>query len=123
MNAALVANWNSAVNAGDTVYHLGDFGTMESLDYLSQLNGNIIFLPGNYETPEMMEVLSKTCEIIQPNTVIEVDGHRFQLVHGGIFAVHVIPNRRIGHCLAHGRGWPANGIRAEVDSIHSLKFT
>ena len=81
MDAALVANWNSAVNAGDTVYHLGDFGTMESLDYLKKLNGNIIFLPGNYETPEMMEVLSKTCEIIQPNTVIEVEGHRFQLVH------------------------------------------
>lgn len=81
MDAALIANWNSAVQAGDTVYHLGDFGTMESLHYLSQLNGKVNFLPGNYDTPEMVAVLARTCEIIQPNTGIDVEGHRLQLVH------------------------------------------
>lgn len=81
MDAALIANWNSVVKLEDTVYHLGDFGAVECLDYVNQLNGKIILLPGNYETPEMLEVLAQTCEIIQPNTVIDVDGHRFQLVH------------------------------------------
>lgn len=81
MDAALIANWNSVVRPGDTVYHLGDFGSLESLRYLSQLNGKIIFLPGNYETPEMVEIIARTCKIIEPNTVIEVEGRRFQLVH------------------------------------------
>ncbi|MBI2332974.1 MAG: metallophosphoesterase family protein [Chloroflexi bacterium] len=81
MDATLIANWNSTVKPGDTVYHLGDFGTMESLNYLSQLNGKVIFLPGNYDTPEIVAVLARTCEIIQPNTVIDVEGHRLQLVH------------------------------------------
>jgi calcineurin-like phosphoesterase family protein len=29
----------------------------------------------------MVQVLARMCEIIQPNTVIEVEGHRLQLVH------------------------------------------
>lgn len=81
MDAALIANWNAVVQPGDTVYHLGDFGATECLNYVSRLNGKIILLPGNYDTPEMLQSLKQTCEIIQPNTVIEVDGHRFQLVH------------------------------------------
>ena len=81
MDAALIANWNAVIQPGDTVYHLGDFGALECLGYVSKLNGKIILLPGNYETPEMVTILARTCEIIQPNTVIEVDGHRFQLVH------------------------------------------
>lgn len=81
MDAALLANWNSTVQPGDTVYHLGDFGAMECLDYVKKLNGKIIFLPGNYETTEMIDVLARTCQIIEPNTVIEVEGQRFQLVH------------------------------------------
>ena len=81
MDAALIANWNSVVQPGDTVYHLGDFGTLESLNFARKLNGRIIFLPGNYDTPEMIQVLARTCEIIQPNTLVEVEGHRFQLIH------------------------------------------
>lgn len=77
MDAALIANWNAIVQPGDTVYHLGDFGAQECLDYVSKLNGKIIFLPGNYETPEMIQVLAQSCEIIQPNTIIEVEGHAF----------------------------------------------
>ncbi|MCE7860755.1 MAG: metallophosphatase [Chloroflexi bacterium CFX2] len=81
MDAALIANWNSVVQLEDTVYHLGDFGAMECLNYVSRLNGRIIFLPGNYDIPEMVQALAQTCEIIPPNTVIEVEGHRLQLVH------------------------------------------
>ena len=81
MDAALIANWNSTVQPGDTVYHLGDFGALECLEYVNQLNGKIILLPGNYETPEMIQILARSCEIIQPNTIIEVEGQRLQLVH------------------------------------------
>lgn len=81
MDATLIANWNAVVQPEETVYHLGDFGALECLGYVSQLNGKIILLPGNYDTPEMIAVLARTCEIIRPNTVIEVEGHRLQLVH------------------------------------------
>lgn len=81
MDAVLIANWNSVVKTGDTVYHLGDFGSYDSLSYLSRLNGTVIFLPGNYDVPEMVEVIAKRCQVITPNTVVDVDGHRFRLVH------------------------------------------
>jgi len=78
MDRRMIANWNGVVSDGDTVHHLGDFGFY---DRITGLNGNIIFLPGNYDDPELVEAMSKTCEIIEPNTVVEIDGNRFQLVH------------------------------------------
>ncbi|MCQ3936321.1 MAG: hypothetical protein DPW18_04660 [Chloroflexi bacterium] len=81
MDAALTANWNSVVKPEDTVYHLGDFGSAESLRYLESLHGRILFLPGNYDTPDLVEAIARRCQIIEPNTVVEVEGHRFQLIH------------------------------------------
>ena len=78
MDRRIIVNWNNVVGDGDTVYHLGDFGFY---DRIAGLNGNIIFLPGNYDEPELVEAISKTCEIIEPNTVVELDGNRFQLIH------------------------------------------
>ena len=114
MDAALIANWNSVVKAEDTVYHLGDFGAEESLKYLSQLNGKVIFLPGNYETPEMVESIARTCQIIEPNTIIEVEGHRFQLVHEPEEAVSSDEFFLFGH--VHQLGMiKRNGLNVGVD--------
>ena len=47
MDAALVANWNSVVSPGDTVYYLGDFclgDANQARKYLAQLNGQIQIL-------------------------------------------------------------------------------
>ncbi|MEJ2305201.1 MAG: hypothetical protein P8Y14_27075, partial [Anaerolineales bacterium] len=44
MDDCTIANWNNIVTHQDRVYHLGDFG---ELDKLPELNGHIIFLPGN----------------------------------------------------------------------------
>ena len=78
MDVTMIDRWNEMVNPDDTIYHLGDLGTPEVLRHL---NGNIVFLPGNYDKPELVEVISKACEIIDPNTVIEIGGDSFQLVH------------------------------------------
>ena len=53
MNEGLIANWNSRVQPGDDVYHLGDFGKprgyqLESI--LNRLNGRIYLIEGNHDT-------------------------------------------------------------------------
>lgn len=78
MNQYLEANWNNVVNQNDTVYHLGDFG---NIDRLPSLRGNIFFLPGNYDDEETIEILSSRCEIIEPNTIIEIENNKLQLIH------------------------------------------
>lgn len=53
MNAAIVERWNSVVQPGDTVYHLGDVmlnDNAKGMEFLKQLNGNIIILRGNHDT-------------------------------------------------------------------------
>ena len=52
MNEALIKNWNSVVQPGDTVYHLGDFAfarpdKIESI--LGRLKGQKILLWGNHD--------------------------------------------------------------------------
>jgi len=78
MDNCIITNWNNIVTNQDTVYHLGDFG---ELDILSALNGHIIFLPGNADTLEMVEIIATSCDIINPNTVITLEDDSFQLVH------------------------------------------
>jgi calcineurin-like phosphoesterase family protein len=79
MDAALIQNWNALITPEDTVYHLGDFGVRP--DIIAELQGTISFLPGNYDTPEILAVLATRCQFIQPNTSVNFDGHYFQLIH------------------------------------------
>lgn len=52
MNMSLIENWNNRVKVTDSVFHLGDIG---SLDYFKYLNGRIVLIMGNYERKEMAE--------------------------------------------------------------------
>lgn len=49
MDRALISNWNKAVKADDTVYHLGDFAWDTHAHYRRALNGTIIFVKGNHD--------------------------------------------------------------------------
>ena len=53
MNKALIEKWNSVVNRGDTVYHLGDFLWKGDADTwkstLNKLNGHKVFIKGNHD--------------------------------------------------------------------------
>jgi len=46
MDEQMVNNWNDVVPLYGTVLHLGDFGNP---DFINQLNGEIILIPGNYD--------------------------------------------------------------------------
>lgn len=47
MDRAMIERWNAKVPPFATVYHIGDMGNPEIVKYL---NGDIIFINGNYET-------------------------------------------------------------------------
>lgn len=61
MTDKMIANWNSVVDPGDEVYHLGDFalswGRRSSGplidDILSELNGNKFLVKGNHDRDEV----------------------------------------------------------------------
>jgi len=52
MENEFVYKWNSVVNDGDTVYHLGDFffcNVEKALEILKRLKGNVYLIPGNHD--------------------------------------------------------------------------
>lgn len=57
MNETLIRNWNRVVKDGDTIYHLGDVAmttTVQTRDFIKQLNGNIVFTRGNHDKDAML---------------------------------------------------------------------
>jgi calcineurin-like phosphoesterase family protein/2'-5' RNA ligase len=86
MNLSLTKNWNSEILPQDTVYYLGDFSykytTQEEVDnWISKLNGNIIFITGNDQIiPSRVRVL--------PENEICVNGIKLFMVH----SPHNIPD-------------------------------
>jgi calcineurin-like phosphoesterase family protein len=56
MHETMVERWNSVVNAGDTVYHLGDVAIPRSgLRVLERLNGRKILIRGNHDIFKMAD--------------------------------------------------------------------
>lgn len=52
MNDVLIDNWNSVVNKGDDVYHMGDFSFTKNTEipsFVNKLNGNIYLIRGNHD--------------------------------------------------------------------------
>lgn len=53
MNNTIIERWNNKINAGDEVYHLGDFcfrrDGIRGADWISMLNGRITFIKGNHD--------------------------------------------------------------------------
>lgn len=82
MNEALCDRWNSRVNHGDTVYHLGDFsmGGRQNLAYRKRLNGKIILVRGNHDyKPEVM--LAAGFDEVHSSLTLERDGKKLYLSH------------------------------------------
>ena len=72
MDWTMIERWNSVVGPNDTVYHLGDFGESWPIEYL---NGNIVFVKGNYERDGKSPV--------PPNVTIYGDGESLTLKDNG----------------------------------------
>lgn len=68
MDEVLMTNWNDRVKPCDTIYHLGDFG--ERTDLTQYLNGNKIFVYGNYERDEKSTIEKKWFDEVSKKPIV-----------------------------------------------------
>lgn len=84
MNEVLIKNWNDRVHSKDTVYVLGDL-SMGSYDKIAplikRLNGKIILVRGNHDTPKRIEVYKSLGIEVQDIAYIRYKGRFFILCH------------------------------------------
>jgi calcineurin-like phosphoesterase family protein len=86
MDESLIRNWNSVVQPGDTIYHLGDFGFYradeEYAKVLRRLNGNKVFIFGNHDKQIRKNIsLQKMFSSCHPilETKVKLDDETFDL--------------------------------------------
>lgn len=78
MDEILIQNWNSVVNRGDSVYHLGDFAFDNVEYYRKRLNGNIILIKGNHDrlsNAKYLKIFGGVCsihevKIVKPHIIL-----------------------------------------------------
>lgn len=64
MDTTLIENWNNTVDPDDIVYHLGDFGYLNSneyAEYLNKLNGHIVLIRGNHDDKNKVKTYIDKC--------------------------------------------------------------
>ena len=72
MNDKIITNWNNTVKKGDDVYIVGDFAFYSPASFKSVLNGNLIFIKGNHDKPNLTRMT---------HCFIQYSGKHLQLVH------------------------------------------
>jgi len=81
MDETMVENWNSVVNDGDTVYHLGDVVINKKyLHILSRLKGRKILIKGNHDIFKLKDY-TEHFEDIRAYKVLIRDNFKFILSH------------------------------------------
>jgi calcineurin-like phosphoesterase family protein len=84
MNETLVQKWNENVSAEDTVYVLGDLsmGRVEvAIEYIKRLNGKIILIRGNHDTPKRVEAYKEIGIEVHDIFYLPYKGRYFILCH------------------------------------------
>ncbi len=79
MDEELIRRWNSVVQTGDEVYHLGDFAWRDHLKYKSRLNGKIHWVLGNHDrcSQEVKSQFTSVHDLFQGR----INGRDFFLLH------------------------------------------
>lgn len=97
---AVIKNWNSVVEDGDTVYVLGDV-TMVDLEHgeecLRRLHGQIKVIIGNHDSEHKLAMYKTlpNVEVIGYATMITVDKQNFYLCHYPTVIRDAISNYRL----------------------------
>ena len=84
MNETLVQKWNEKVSVEDTVYVLGDLsmGRVEAaIEYIKRLNGKIILIRGNHDTPKRIEAYKEIGIEVHDIFYLPYKGRYFILCH------------------------------------------
>lgn len=84
MNEKIIENWNNTVTAEDTVYVLGDLGmgTLDKLPALvKRLNGKIILIRGNHDTPKRIALYQSLGIEVKDIDYLAYKGRFFIMCH------------------------------------------
>ena len=87
MNRAIIQAWNSRVQPGDVVYHLGDFGMGSWKEWKAlreKLNGSIILISGNHDR--------KLAEWLKPSDVATTNITLSAMGRPDIYLAHAPPS-------------------------------
>jgi calcineurin-like phosphoesterase family protein len=106
MDRAMMVNWNAVVRDNDTVYHLGDIAfskPQRAKQILSQLNGNIVVVPGNHDSHKQLHALLELSveKVFVASQYLEInyESRKFVLCH---FPIESWNNMRHGAIHLHG---------------------
>jgi calcineurin-like phosphoesterase family protein len=83
---AIIERWNNVVEADDMVFILGDLMLNDNehgLECLSRLNGSIVIVRGNHDTPTRMDLYSKLPNVskINEGSYLSYGKYHFYLTH------------------------------------------
>lgn len=84
MDKALIDNWNSVVDAEDTVYILGDFCWLKEdrwIEILRELNGYKVLIRGNHDLKHMSQQLRNMFQDIKDYKEVKDGSKRVLLSH------------------------------------------
>lgn len=121
MDENLIKNWNAIVSDNDTIWHLGDFAFMNSVQFetlLSRLNGHINIVLGNHDDVIIKSKLdlikSSKIESIQQYKEINFDHKMLVLFHYGQRVWNKSHHGSI-HLYGHSHGsLPPHGLSVDV---------
>ena len=109
MESAIIANWNTVVKPGDTVYHLGDFALSwgskhrDRIDgLLSRLNGQKWLIIGNHDRDEVTKNPRWNKVVHYHELKVDLGGLHKQRIVMSHYAMRVWNQMHRGSWMLHG---------------------
>jgi calcineurin-like phosphoesterase family protein len=121
--------WNKNVSSGDLVYHLGDFSFAKKYDdialFMQKLNGQKIFIKGNHDKRENLDLMVKDGLIAAwyDYKEIKLQDIPTVLFHFPIASWHRQSHGAIhlhGHCHGNFKDYRGKMLDVGIDSAYNL---
>lgn len=125
----LTAIWNKNVSSSDLVYHLGDFSFAKNYDdialFLLKLNGQKIFIKGNHDRRENLDLMVKDRLIAAwyDYKEIKIQDIPTVLFHFPIASWHRQSHGALhlhGHCHGNFKDYRGKMLDVGIDSAYNL---
>lgn len=121
--------WNKNVSSGDLVYHLGDFSFAKKYDdialFMQKLNGQKIFIKGNHDKRENLDLMVKDGLIAAwyDYKEIKLQDIPTVLFHFPIASWHRQSHGALhlhGHCHGNFKDYRGKMLDVGIDSAYNL---